>query len=111
MSLRLLGMLLLCAGLFACGPVMGDPCTVNTECGPGVCLNRDFTPGGACSLACTVGGPACPAGSVCVDRAISRDAAGCLRSCTQDADCRTGYVCRVERESATKVCVGTSGIP
>lgn len=96
--------------LAGCGPVMGDACTVNTDCGPGVCLNRDFAPGGLCSLTCTPGGPACPAGSTCVTGVIDGDTAGCLRSCTQDTDCRTGYVCRVERESLTKVCIGTAGL-
>ncbi len=95
-------------GLTACGPVVGDPCTVNTECGAGVCLNRDFAPGGLCTVTC---GAACPAGSTCVTHVIDGDTAGCLHSCAKDADCRTGYVCRVERDSLTKVCVGTSGVP
>lgn len=97
--------------LAGCGPVIGDPCTVNTECGPGVCLNRDFAPGGLCSLVCTVGGSACPAGSVCVTRAVDGDTAGCMRSCEKAADCRDGYECRVERESMTRVCVAAVGIP
>jgi hypothetical protein len=100
----------LALGLTACGPVIGDACTVNTDCGPGVCLNRAFAPGGMCSLACTVGGAACPAGSTCVRDVITGDTAGCLKSCTQDRDCRDGYVCRVERESLTKICVGTAGL-
>lgn len=109
MSMRAL-ILLLCTACAACGPVIGDPCTVNPDCGPGVCLNRAFAPGGLCSLVCTPGGAACPAGSVCVERAVSSDTAGCMISCQTDADCRTGYVCRVERESLTRVCVGPSGI-
>ncbi|MFT3706623.1 MAG: hypothetical protein QM817_03050 [Archangium sp.] len=105
-------LLLLALGtLTACGPIIGDPCTVNTECGKGVCLNAAFAPGGVCSLACTVGGPACPAGSVCVTHVIDTDTPGCLRTCARDSDCREGYVCRVERESATPVCVGTAGVP
>jgi hypothetical protein len=95
-------------GLSACGPVIGDPCTVNTECGQGVCLNRDFAPGGMCSKACVVGGAACPAGSVCVDTAISRDAAGCMLTCTKDADCRTGYLCKTE--GGNSICIGPAGL-
>lgn len=97
---------IICVG---CGPVVGDPCTVNTQCGPGVCLNRDFAPGGMCSLVCASNAQ-CPAGSVCVADAVDRTTSGCLLSCLQDSDCRSGYVCRVERESSTKVCVGSSGI-
>jgi len=97
--------------LFACGPVIGDPCTVNTECGPGVCVNRGFAPGGLCSLVCLRGATdACPAGSVCVTGVIDGDTAGCLRSCNEDRDCRSGYVCRTERQSTTKVCIGTDGL-
>lgn len=96
--------------LSACGPTIGDPCTTDAECGPGVCLNRDFTPGGACSLACAVGGAACPSGTVCVRDALGKDRAGCLRSCAAQAECRGGYVCKVEKDSATPICVGPQGI-
>ena len=94
----------------ACGPTIGDACTTERDCGLGLCLNRDFTPGGACSLACAVGGAACPAGSVCVDAAIGKDSPGCLRSCRSAMDCRGGYVCKTEKNSATPVCVGPEGI-
>ena len=95
-------------GLAACGPVIGDPCTVNTDCGPGVCLNRDFAPGGMCSKACTVGGAACPAGSVCVETAVSRDVPGCMLTCAKDADCRTGYQCKTE--GGHSICIGPAGL-
>lgn len=98
-------------GLTACGPVIGDPCTVNPECGPGVCLNRGFAPGGLCSLVCTPGAAnSCPAGSVCVTNVVDGDTAGCMRSCAEDKDCRSGYVCRSERQSATKICIGPDGL-
>ncbi|MFO0594339.1 MAG: hypothetical protein U0228_03520 [Myxococcaceae bacterium] len=97
--------------LVGCAPVIGDACTVNTECGKGVCIQAAFAPGGLCSLNCTSTGGTCPAGSTCVTHVIDADTAGCLLSCTKDQDCRTGYVCRVERDSQTKVCVGTSGVP
>lgn len=96
--------------LTACGPVIGDPCTVNTDCGSAVCMNKSFAPGGLCSLACTVGGTACPAGSTCVKGVIDGDTPGCLRTCTKDEECRSGYVCRVENDSLAKVCVGTAGL-
>jgi hypothetical protein len=107
---RLFGLVVVVV-LSGCGPVIGDPCTVASECGKGVCLTAPFAPGGLCSLMCTVDGAACPAGSTCVTHAISADTAGCMKSCTADADCRAGYVCRVEQNSATKVCVGTAGVP
>ena len=102
--------LLAALSLIGCGPVVGDPCTVNTECGPGVCLNQAFAPGGMCSLACAVGGKVCPGGSICVTGVIDGDTSGCLKSCAKDTDCRGGYVCRVEHESLTKVCIGTAGL-
>jgi hypothetical protein len=96
--------------LSGCGAIIGDPCTTERDCGPGVCLNRDFAPGGYCSLRCTRGGPVCPAGSVCVESALSRDTAGCMRSCRTSADCRAGYVCKTERDSPTPICIGPEGI-
>lgn len=97
--------------LCACGPIIGDPCTVNTECGPGVCLNRDFAPGGLCSVVCTPGNQnSCPAGSVCVTGVVDGDTPGCLKSCASDRDCRAGYVCRTERQSTTPVCIGPDGL-
>ncbi len=104
-------LVILAALVFAgCGPTIGDACTTERDCGAGLCLNRDFTPGGTCSLPCSVGGAACPAGSVCVDGAIGRDSPGCLRSCRSVMDCRSGYVCKTERNSSTPICVGPEGI-
>ena len=104
-------LLLLTLALTGCGPVVGDPCTVASQCAQGVCVNGPFAPGGLCSLTCTVGGAACPAGSTCVMGVIAADVAGCLHRCAADADCRAGYVCRTEKDSMTKVCVGPAGIP
>ncbi len=105
---------LLCALPFllaACGPTVGDPCTVAKECGPGLCVNRSFAPGGYCTQACTLGAAnACPAGTVCVADAIGRDSPGCMRSCSHQRECREGYVCQVEKDSATPICVGPQGI-
>ena len=96
--------------LLACGPIIGDPCTVNSECGAGVCVNRAFAPGGVCSLLCT-SDATCPAGSVCVGRVIDADADGCLRTCSKSSECRGGYECRVENGSSRPVCVGTAPVP
>lgn len=97
--------------LAGCGATVGDPCTTTKECGGAVCLNRDFTPGGYCSVACSLGANSgCPAGSICVDDALGRDTPGCLRSCRSAADCRQGYVCKTEKSSSTPVCVGPEGI-
>ncbi|MDP2272931.1 MAG: hypothetical protein Q8N23_26875 [Archangium sp.] len=91
-------------GLFACGPVIGDPCTVSSDCGPGFCLNEAFAPGGLCTITCTGLGGVCPAGSVCIPDAIDADTSGCLASCTKDSDCRSGYTCRTEY--GNRVCLG-----
>lgn len=107
MSTRLLALLGSLA-LTACGPVIGDPCTVATDCGPGVCLNRAIAPGGLCSLACTVGGASCPAGSTCISAVIDNDTPGCLHLCTKDADCRAGYTCR--SEGGYDVCLGPGSL-
>lgn len=91
-----------------CGATIGDACTTSRDCGSGQCLNRDFTPGGYCSVGCSDRG--CPAGSVCVEDAIGRDVSGCLRSCRSNAECREGYLCKTEKNSSTPVCVGPEGV-
>lgn len=100
----------LLAGLSACGPTIGDPCTTSQECGAGVCLNRDFAPGGYCSLDCALGGTACPAGTICVADAVGKDKPGCMRTCRQQTECRSGYVCKTEKNSSEPICVGPQGI-
>lgn len=95
--------------LSACGATIGDACTTSRDCGSGLCLNRDFTPGGYCSLGCRAG-ETCPAGSLCVEDAVGRSAWGCLRTCRSSADCRDGYVCKTEKSSSSPVCVGPEGI-
>ena len=97
------------ATLSACGAVVGDACTVNSDCGPGICLNRDSTPGGMCSVACTAGST-CPAGSQCVSQLVDSDTAGCAHGCSKDTDCRSGYFCGVGPQPGARVCLGPSGI-
>lgn len=92
--------------LAACGPTIGDPCTTTQDCGPGLCVNRDFAPGGYCSKSCGD----CPAGTICVANILNNGNAGCMRSCKQATDCRTGYVCHAVGNSATSVCIGPAGL-
>ena len=93
----------------ACGPTIGDPCTTGTECGPNVtCLNKDYSPGGYCTIGCEMGKTACPTGSTCVRDGISKNADACFRSCNRAADCRNGYACRSVNGSAS-ICVGAVG--
>lgn len=108
--LRLLSLACLALALGACGPTIGDACTADADCGPGVCVKKDYTPGGMCSLACEVGGALCPAGTICVKDAIAGNQSGCMKSCTRQADCRDAYVCNNAKDSATPVCVGPAGI-
>jgi hypothetical protein len=96
--------------MVGCGPTVGDPCTTERDCGSGICLNRDFTPGGYCSRLCNGDAPDCPQGSICVANANGRGAAACLRSCQSGSDCRSGYLCRSEKQSVVKVCVGPEGL-
>jgi hypothetical protein len=102
--------LCLALALSACGPTIGDACTSNADCGGGVCVTRDFTPGGACSLPCQLGGDPCPAGTICVRDVVTGNQAGCMKSCTRQADCRDDYVCKNEKQSETPICVGPAGI-
>jgi hypothetical protein len=96
--------------LGACGPTIGDACTASNQCGPGVCVQKDYTPGGACSLACVIGGAACPAGTICVRDAIANNQPGCMKSCKHQSDCRDTYICNIQKDSETPICVGPAGI-
>ncbi len=98
------------ATLSACGAVVGDACTVNSDCGPGICLNRNDTPGGMCSVTCTLNGT-CPAGSLCVWKLVDSETSGCAHVCTRDADCRAGYTCEVRLSLGPRVCIGPVGTP
>ncbi len=94
-----------------CGPTIGDPCTTAKDCGGAVCLTRDFTPQGACSTACQVGtASSCPSGSACINDVLGPGAPGCLRTCTAQADCRSGYVCKTVDSAKPTVCIGPQGI-
>jgi hypothetical protein len=109
--MRLLVLVMVTVFFAGCGAVVGDACTVNTECGPGVCIQASYAPGGVCTLKCEPLTSACPAGSACVSRLIDFETAGCLRTCQKDADCRTGYSCRPDRDGLTSACIGVVGFP
>lgn len=94
-----------------CGPTIGDPCTTSTDCGAGVlCVNRDYSPGGYCTISCKLdeGSAPCPTGSVCVRDALAKNSAACFRLCNKQSECRNGYACRTVNGSAN-ICVGAIG--
>ncbi|MHB8872659.1 MAG: hypothetical protein ACYC8T_03135 [Myxococcaceae bacterium] len=99
------------AALAACGPTVGDPCTVPADCGGQVCITRDYAPGGYCTRACTTTDPnSCPGGTVCLADGVAKDTPGCFKVCTSQAQCRPGYVCKVERDSVQSLCIGPNGL-
>jgi hypothetical protein len=75
-------------------PQVGDPCAIDSDCGPGrVCLLRivgggtlDF-PGGYCTQSCRA--TACPTGSVCQ---LLGAVPLCVSACPP-TQCRQGYRC------------------
>jgi cysteine-rich repeat protein len=76
-----------------CLPVEdGSPCTTNTDCASGVCLDEvNFgLPGGLCVTDDCLSTP-CPSGSECLDYGAS--GAFCFPSCAGNADCREGFSC------------------
>jgi hypothetical protein len=79
---------------------IGDGCTVNSECTPGLFCSTD-DPRGQCLSTCSLT-TACPAGSVCTDESK------CYKSCTVPGDCtRLGYACidaTVIDGGSTKTC-------
>jgi hypothetical protein len=94
-----------------CGATVGDACTVPADCGDRLCIQRDYTPGGYCSMQCVLSDRStCPAGSVCIDEGAGGNINACFRECDSDGDCRAGYVCRAIRNNPIRVCVGPSGI-
>lgn len=74
---------------------LGTACGARTDCNAGLgCLTQAVGfPGGTCSSTCD--SAPCPVGvGTCVDlTSTSAGAKACLRTCTAEADCRTGYTC------------------
>ena len=122
------------------GGALGSACTANSDCtnANGKCVTSLCIlpiPGGYCSAHCTNDrqcgtNGACPfAGAVGLAKAFLPDAGAladsasvCVKKCTSDADCRTGYVCQALPQipliltSKAKFCIppinlGDGGIP
>jgi hypothetical protein len=76
---------------------IGKACADSTGCASHVCLAM---PNGYCSKDyCDIAG--CPAGATCVGD--SSGFAQCMKSCTQDSDCRSseGYTCNTTNHTCT----------
>ena len=92
MSHRIL--LFSCIALAACAPELGDGCADSLECAlDGTRICDSTQPGGYCLIpGCRA--DECPEEGVCV--AFGRDELArtfCMRHCSGDGDCRTGYEC------------------
>lgn len=76
--------------LAACAPEVGDECATSAECGTvGFCDTS--SPGGYCTQTpCETN--SCPDESVCVP--FENDQTYCMRRCSNNGDCRSGYTCR-----------------
>ncbi|MBM7114984.1 MYXO-CTERM sorting domain-containing protein [Archangium primigenium] len=97
------GVWLLGATALAATP-LGEPCSLNSECGPApaVCIDPEQRPsgsvawvGGYCSRPCAAARD-CPSGALCVSATVAgRAAAYCLKACAPEAagQCRAQYVC------------------
>ncbi len=84
---------------------IGQGCTSNTECASGICFaetkngaSTGWT-GGTCSAPCAAG--ACAAGAAC---SVLDGKTWCLRSCANDSDCRSSYVCDPDYHSCLPDC-------
>jgi hypothetical protein len=107
---RVLALLVAIAAVFAmagCTPHIGDKCVLSTDCSvQGTLVCDTSQPGGYCTqLNCARG--SCPSNSLCVmfqasvpgcayDDYQSPSRTGrsfCMENCSQDSDCRSGYVC------------------
>ncbi len=74
--------------------LVGEACTLSTQCMDGTCYTVTPFTGGYCSKQCTSQGD-CPSGSLC-GRNPSGSGSICLATCASAGSatgCRTGYVC------------------
>lgn len=75
----------------------GDLCTADSECSgltslKGVCM-AGWPGGGYCTTEPCVNTLNCAGYGWCADDGTGTNTTRCLRSCFDDSDCRTGYVC------------------
>lgn len=77
---------------------VGAPCSTDDQCQPGgsgaaVCLTDGYQ-GGYCAVAdCAAHGHDCP-GNGSSSQCVSTPANRCLKLCSLDVDCRSGYACQ-----------------
>ncbi len=74
----------------ACSPEVGDECGSSQECGTiGLCDTA--SPGGYCTQTpCETN--SCPIEAVCVE--FENEQTYCMKRCSANGDCRSGYICR-----------------
>ena len=98
--------------LAGCQPQIGNQCALNTDCSVDGTRQCDTSmPGGYCTIF-NCGPNSCPDQSACYlfyadlqgcpynDHQPSRTAHSfCMKDCSQDGDCRAGYVCRDARKA------------
>lgn len=100
---RLIFGLIATAFLAACGETnVGQSCTVNEDCDPGLSCYTD-RPGGYCTKGCSEVGSdkECPGGSLC---ATNGGQVLCSPECKEQSDCRENYQCNGVSGSNMKVC-------
>ena len=102
---------LFAVGAAGCTPVIGDLCSLSTDCSiSGDRLCDTSQPGGYCTVF-DCRGDSCPDYAACVlfhanvqgcgydDRAVSRTGRTfCMAQCTSNSDCRDGYMCTDPRQ-------------
>ena len=109
--LRWHGVLLLALAGWGCQPVIGDKCTLSTDCSTRGDRQCDTSqPGGYCTVP-NCRGNTCPDKASCVlfrgtvpgcsydDRSLARTGHSfCSAVCNSNADCRAGYECANPRD-------------
>lgn len=77
------------SALGACAPIVGDACEDQTDCGQRLYCELAM-PGGYCTSRNCATNP-CPDEGVCIR--FNADVSYCMKPCTSEADCRSGYAC------------------
>ena len=77
-----------------CGKEIGDSCSSSQNCPSGAMCDNSL-PGGYCTITpCWPG--ECPDESVCID--FGHEQRFCMKRCTDQYDCREGYICRKDQK-------------